>query len=177
MTDWPQIVQQHGPMVWTTLYRLLAHEADAADCFQLTFMSAMEVARTETVRHWPALLQRLATHRALEVLRRRRREEKRFLPLLQDTKAFAKTLEPGQAAEANELAEHVCAVLAELEDGQAQVFCLACLEGWRYEDIAAHLALTVNHVGVLLNRARVTLRERLRSHEPTEARQRREAQP
>ena len=33
MTDWSQIVQQHGPLVWTTVYRLLRHDADAADCF------------------------------------------------------------------------------------------------------------------------------------------------
>ena len=40
MTDWSQIVQEHGPLVWRTAYRLLNHEADAADCFQRTFVSA-----------------------------------------------------------------------------------------------------------------------------------------
>jgi len=32
----------HGPLVWQTAWRLLGHEADAADCFQETFVSAME---------------------------------------------------------------------------------------------------------------------------------------
>src|SRR5262249_50765402 len=31
MTDWSQVVQQHGPMVWRTAHRLLNNEADAAD--------------------------------------------------------------------------------------------------------------------------------------------------
>ena len=39
----------------------------------------------------------------------------------------------------------------------------------RYQDIAAELGLTVNHVGVLLNRARASLRQRLRVYEPAPA--------
>jgi RNA polymerase sigma-70 factor (ECF subfamily) len=41
------------------------------------------------------------------------------------------------------------------------VFVLACLEGASYQEIAEQLGLTVNHVGVLLNRARASLRDRL----------------
>jgi len=40
---------------------LLRHEADSADCFQRTFISALEVTKRETVRNWPGLLRRLAT--------------------------------------------------------------------------------------------------------------------
>src|SRR5262245_29492172 len=78
MTDWSQIVAQHGPLVWRTAQRLLAHEADAADCFQRTFTAAVELAERETIRHWPALLRRLATARALEQLRERLRQRRRF---------------------------------------------------------------------------------------------------
>ena len=73
MVDWSQIVQQHGPLVWTTVYRLLRHEADAADCFQRTFLSALVLSRTQSIRNWPGLLQRLGTARALESLRQRLR--------------------------------------------------------------------------------------------------------
>jgi hypothetical protein len=38
MTDWSQVVQEHGPLVWRTAYRLLGNEADAADCFQRAFV-------------------------------------------------------------------------------------------------------------------------------------------
>jgi DNA-directed RNA polymerase specialized sigma24 family protein len=38
------------------------------------------------------------------------------------------------------------------------VFCLHCLEGWSYQDVAGQLGVTVNAVGVLLHRARQRLR-------------------
>jgi RNA polymerase sigma-70 factor (ECF subfamily) len=177
MADWSQIVHQYGPVVWTTVSRLLHHDADAADCFQRTFISALELSRKETIRHWPALLRRLATARALEMLRERRRESDRLRPLLADPPEPAKALSPAQAAQAREVAGHLRQALSELDPRQAQVFCLACLEGYRYEEIAEQLGLTVNHVGVLLNRARTSLRQRLRSHEPTAGCRRQSDQP
>src|SRR3954465_8193160 len=170
MTDWPLLVQQHGPVVGATVSRLLRQEADAADCFQRTFLSALELSRTETIRHWPALLRRLGTARALELLRQRRRDARRLRPLLAEAAVSANTLEPDQAAAAQELSEHLREALAELDTRQAQVFCLACLEGFTYLEIAEQLGVTVNHVGVLLNRARAQLPERLRAHEPAAVR-------
>jgi outer membrane lipoprotein-sorting protein len=77
MTDWTEIVRQHGPVVWRTAYRLLNHDADAANCFQRTFVAALELSRREPIVHWPALLRRLATVRALDCLRQRRCESGR----------------------------------------------------------------------------------------------------
>jgi RNA polymerase sigma factor (sigma-70 family) len=56
--------------------------------------------------------------------------------------------------------------LADLDPRQGEVFCLASLEGFTYDEIAAQLRITVNHVGVLLNRARTFLRGRLAAHQP-----------
>src|SRR5512140_2939255 len=78
--EWPVIVRQHGPIVWKTAYRLLGQDADAADCFQETFMSAMDYAGRHEVENWPGLLQRLATARALDQLRRRIRASRRQTP-------------------------------------------------------------------------------------------------
>jgi RNA polymerase sigma-70 factor (ECF subfamily) len=175
MTDWPQIVREHGPMVWRIVYRLLKHDADAADCFQRTFLSALELSRTETVRSWPGLLCRLATARALDGLRERHRQAARSKPLLADCAVSPATPQPPEAAQANELGRNLRDALTELDDRLAQVFCLACLEGYRYEEIAESLGITINHVGVLLNRARSDLQERLRSHAPAAAHQQREA--
>jgi len=166
MTDWSQIVQQHGPMVWKTIRRLLAHEADGADTFQRTFVSALEVSRTEAVRNWPGLLKRLATARALECLRQRYRDAKRWATPVDGSAIDRRAVGPAQAAQASELADHLRQALAELDAGQAQVFCLACLDGLSYRDIAEELGLTVNHVGVLLNRAKAQLRELLEAHGP-----------
>ena len=165
MTDWPQIVEQHGPLVWRTAYRLLGNEPDAADCFQRAFVAAVELASSETVRNWPALLRRLATARALDRLRQRGRDAKRFERLPETGRVDGKAIDPHRAAEANELAAHLRDALSELDATQGQVFCLASLEGLSYQEIADQVGITVNHVGVLLNRARATLRERLRAHQ------------
>ena len=167
MTDWPQLVQQHGPIVWRTAHRLLNNHADACDCFQRTFLSALELERTEIIRNWPALLKRLATARALDCFRQRRRESNRTTALAEMAVIDRKGLGPVKAAEASELGEHLRQALADLDARQAEVFCLACLDGLSYQEIAEQLSVTVNHVGVLLNRARATLRERLQAHGPT----------
>ena len=169
MVDWSQIVQQHGPLVWTTVYRLLRHDADAADCFQRTFLSALVLSRTQTIRNWPGLLQRLGTARALEALRHRLRQAQRLRPLLAEVAVSSGTPEPDQAAAVSELGDHLREALAQLDARQAQVFCLICLDGLSYAETADQLGLTVSHVGVLLNRARLGLRERLQGHVPAEA--------
>src|SRR5436309_2901590 len=112
MTDWSQIVQQHGPIVWRTAYRLLNNHADAGDCFQRTFISALELERTEIVRNWPALLKRLATARALEGVRHRRRELNRLTALAELSVIDRKEMGPVKAAEASELGEHLRQALA-----------------------------------------------------------------
>jgi RNA polymerase sigma factor (sigma-70 family) len=167
MTDWSQILQQHGPMVWKTIGRLVDHEADGADCFQRTFVAALQLTRTETVRNWPAMLKRLATARALECLRHRYRNSKRWETLPDNLPIDRRAVGPARAAESSELADHLRAALAELDARQAQVFCLACLDGFNYQEIADELGLKANHVGVLLNRAKSMLRQRLQAHGPT----------
>jgi RNA polymerase sigma-70 factor (ECF subfamily) len=169
MTDWADIVAQYGPLVWRTAHRLLRNEADASDCFQRTFLAALELARGEAVRHWPALLKRLAAARALECLRQRRRDANRVAALRERSLPDRGAGAPLQAVQASELAEHLRLALSGLDHQQAHVFCLACLEGLSYQEIAEQLGLTVSHVGVLLHRARATLQERLWVHRPARA--------
>ena len=69
MTDWDDIVARHGRLVWETAWRMLGNHADASDCYQTCFMDAIKLAQRETVRDWPAALRRLATARALDILR------------------------------------------------------------------------------------------------------------
>jgi RNA polymerase sigma-70 factor (ECF subfamily) len=167
--DWPKIVEQHGTMVWRIVRRMVSHEADAADCFQRTFVSAWEVSRREPVANWGPLLNRLAHARALDRLRERKRLATRSTALVDDQWADSRSPSPSQAAGAKELAGQLREALAELDPRQAEVFCLACLEDLSYDEIAGQLRITVNHVGVLLNRARQALRERLAAHRPAAA--------
>jgi RNA polymerase sigma-70 factor (ECF subfamily) len=167
MTDWSQVVREHGPIVWRIAYRLLDNEVDAADCFQNTFVSAFKLSLQDTIANWPGLLKRLATARALDCLRRRYRESKRFGTLADTDDVVQAGVEPSRQAEAAELAERLREALADLDARQAEVFCLYSLEGFDYRQIAERLDVTVNHVGVLLSRARRQLRESLQTYAPS----------
>lgn len=167
MTDWSVIVEQHGPLVWRTVYRLLNNEADAADCFQSAFLAAFELTTKSEVRNWAGLLKRLATVQALDRLRVRYRDRDRHTSWPEDGVTDLQ-VDPLRVLENAELADRLRIALTTIDDRQAEVFCLACLEGFRYREIGNQLRLSVNHVGVLLNRAKASLRELLADQRPTE---------
>ena len=160
MIDWEGILSRDGPAVWRTAWRVLGNRADADDVFQETFVAALEYSRTHAVTHWRALLQRLATARAVDRLRLkiRRRGREDALPIDHLT---ASDPSPLQLAETAELTGNLREALAEINPKQAEVFCLFHLDGWTYPEIAEHLAISTDVVGVWLHRARGRLRELL----------------
>jgi RNA polymerase sigma-70 factor (ECF subfamily) len=166
MTDWNAVVREHGPLVWRVAYRLLGNEADAADCFQRVFMSALASSLPAGIRDWSALLRRVAAARALEQLRERYRRAARAGPLPGSPQADDRADDPLDVAAGKELAGRLREALARIDPRQAEVFCLASLESWSYPEISAQLGVTANHVGVLLNRARSALRDELRAFDP-----------
>ena len=157
MPDWQDIVARDGKAVWQTVYRIVGNRADADDCFQEAFLAAWEISRREQVQNWRALLVRLAAARAVDRLRERHRRLARQHAA--DWEALAgHEPAPSQSAEDAELSERLRTSLARLAPRQAEIFCLHCLEGLSYQEIAQHLAITASSVGVLLHRARKQLR-------------------
>lgn len=152
--DWELVVRKHGPAVWYSAYRLLGNEADAADCFQETFVCALEVSRRQRVRHFPALLVGIATSRAINRLRQRKRQPRcRTDP---GGLANAPAADPGprEAAQQHELAGKLRDALGRLGQQEAEVFCLRCLNNMSYRKIAGQLGIKTSTAGVLLHRAR-----------------------
>ena len=182
--DWDGLVAREGPAVWRAVRRVVGNDADAEDVFQETFVAAVEVARREEVRQWRGLLLRLAHARSIDRLRLRYRRAAHELPAGtaggggaggnpdddgDDASAsgggFANVPSsrplPHEDAEAGELSARLREALAQLPEKQAEVFCLFCLEGWTYQDISAHLAMSIDAVGVTIHRARGLLRKLL----------------
>src|SRR5215207_5995838 len=83
MPDWEAIVGREGPAIWRTIWRFVRNRADADECFQETFISALELSRRShnPVTHWRAMLKRMATARAIDRLRQRTRERSHEEPL------------------------------------------------------------------------------------------------
>ncbi len=166
MTDWPQIIATYGGIAWKTARRLLNNDADAADCFQETFVAAFELSRTQTIQNWPGLVTRLATRRALDRLRKRKSDGLVSIGLDEALEQAGRSMPPPAVAEENELFHQLREGLAELPADQAEACCLRFLESLSYEQIADELDVTVNHVGVLLHRAKLSLKNRLAAFAP-----------
>ena len=66
-------------------------------------------------------------------------------------------------SEHQELVEQLRRELAALPEQQAAAFALRWIDGMTNEEIAEQLQITINHVGVLLHRARTTLQHKLTS--------------
>ena len=158
--DWQLIVKKHGPAVWHTAYKLVGNSADAADCFQETFVSALEVSRRQRVRSFSALLVRLATARAIDRLRQRSRQSR-----LSTDAAVVVSNNPGpfQEVQRRELAGKLREALGRLPPQEAEVFCLRYLSDMSYRQIAKELGIKTNTAGVMLHRARTKLRELMES--------------
>ena len=162
MIDWAQIVAEHGPDVWRTAYRLLSDREDASDCYQETFLNAVEYARSHSVAYWPAVLRRIATARAMDLLRRRYRTEGRSESL---DGASGEPLEgsPGPHAQAQlrESMDQMRHALAELPPTHAEVFWLSEVELLSHADIAEQFNSTPKQIAVWLHRAKQKLKKLL----------------
>jgi RNA polymerase sigma-70 factor (ECF subfamily) len=162
MPDWQEILTRDGRAAWQTAYRLLGNRADADDCFQEACLAALRFSGRENVQSWRALLQRLATLRAMDLLRARNRASLRQ-PLGQWDEVPDSLPAPIQNAQEAELANELRLALSQIPPKQAEAFCLHCIEDWSYEEIARHARVSVTAVGVLLYRARKRLRDLLAS--------------
>jgi RNA polymerase sigma-70 factor (ECF subfamily) len=159
--DWQTIVDKFGPQVWTTAYRLLGNHADASDCFQETFLSALEVSKRERIRNFPALLTRICTTRAIDQLRQRIRNHQRNIPDADMESIADVDRHPGAQIGVEELSAQLQEAIAQLPEQEAQVFCLRHFNEMSYKQIAKQLGIRLSKTGVLLHRARKRLRDLL----------------
>lgn len=159
MPDWNRILDEFGPAVWKTALRMLGNESDAADCLQTVMLEAFEVSQRQSVRNWPALLKQMTTVRALDMLRSRYRHAARQLPDVEPHDPTATQV--SEQIDNRDLAEHLRREISRLPPDQAEAFSLRWIDGLSNREIALMMEITASHVGVLIHRARATLRHRL----------------
>lgn len=164
--DIATLARLHGRLVFGAAYRVLGDAAQAEDVQQEVFLRLLEV-RESDVRSWPAFLGAAATRLAIDHVRRQQRW-RRLVPmwLLQ-----AQQSEPGADAASldAERATRLRHALARLKPREAECFALRFVQGMEIPAIAAALALTANHVSVLLHRATRALERQLRDAPAPEA--------
>ncbi len=154
MDGWEEIVNQHGPPAYRTAWRILRHPEDCEDVLQDVFLEAHQLFVAGKVRHWRTFLSRMVTFRALDRLRRRKRNATLDHLFLLDSSP-----DPSDVASDREEAARLRAIVAELPERQAAVFCLAHFEGLTNAEIAAALDISSNAVANALHKARGALRQ------------------
>jgi RNA polymerase sigma-70 factor (ECF subfamily) len=110
------------------------------------------------------VLRRIAAVRAIDTVRRRSRDRRTFVPIGDANPPDARQRPPHEGAIVAELLDDLRAALAHLPEPQATAFVLTQLEDVAHGEAARTLGVTVNHVGVLLHRARAALRGRMNHH-------------
>jgi RNA polymerase sigma-70 factor (ECF subfamily) len=84
--NWNTIVQRHAERVFRIAYRIVGSVHDAEDVSQIVFTEAFRAHADGPVQSWSGLFARMATMRAIDLLRRRRNtaaiteEVQRFQP-------------------------------------------------------------------------------------------------
>lgn len=154
-----QLVEGHGRMVMATAQRILGNADDAEDVLQDVFLKLLkDEATLKEPREWGAYLRVMASHAAIDRLRRRSAHPMEDLEILQH---IPDNSIPSARAQLDQqrLAEQLRAALGQLPEREGHVFALRHLEEFSYEEIARELQLKVSNVGVLLHRARQHLRE------------------
>lgn len=155
--DWPKIVELHAERVFRIAYRILGSVHDAEDASQLVFIEAKNLQESKPIQSWSGLFARLATTRAIDLLRRRRKS------IEIDETQYVSNLEPHHHVVGAELAAWLRNAVAQLPEQQAAVFSLSHFEQLDRNEVAAILTISVEAVSTALYKARGRLQEQLKS--------------
>lgn len=159
------LVGRYQDRLFNTMVRIAGNRDDAADAVQDAFVQAyvkLDAFRGES--QFFTWLYRIAMNVALT--RRRRRRPAQSLDAAKETageEPIDAAQSPDDRLQADERAEQVHSALAELNDQHRKILVLREMEGCSYEAIAEILELPVGTVRSRLFRARLQLRDRLRT--------------
>ncbi len=166
-----QLVRRYERELYGYLRRYLGDEALAEDVFQNTFLQVYQkldqYENGRPVRPW---LYTIATHQAIDSLRRAGRRPMVSLDQVRDTDADgatrtlldmveARQTDPLEQMEADERRERVRAGLAELPEHLRSTVVLAYFQGLKYREIADILEIPVGTVKSRLHAALLKLQE------------------
>ncbi|MCS7091216.1 MAG: sigma-70 family RNA polymerase sigma factor [Verrucomicrobiota bacterium] len=168
-----ELATRHERRIYTLARRITQNEHDAQDITQQTFLSALEhLGDFRQEASFATWLDRIATHAALKILRKRKGLD--TVSLDQATDPEPETGEiphpeyiadwrsgPDELLQRTEVRQLLEEALRELDEKHRLVFLLRDVEGLSIRETAELLGLSETNVKVRLLRARLQLRERL----------------
>ncbi len=168
------LVDRHRDAVYGVAFRYMRRSDLADDVTQDAFLrayDALDTFRNEDGHGFKSWLLRIATNRALDVLRYEGRRPARSLDAALDAEDSnwepeeTREEHPAELAEQAALRRHLEAALGELPEDQRLAVILFDVEGYSYEEIAEISGVAVGTVKSRLHRGRGRLRDILNEHE------------
>ncbi len=163
------IMRAHHERTFRLVCAILHNEADARDVCQEVWLTVWkQLASFRADSRFSTWLHPIATRRALDHLRKRRRWFDRFLPFdtgednAVEVPEPATTEDAGSLAEGSETVARVRAALASLPPKHRAVLALRELEGLSYEEIARATGIPAGTVMSRLHHARRLLAQKLK---------------
>jgi len=163
------LVRRYGPQVMAIATRYLRSEADAADCFQDTFVAVFQsidsFKQRSSIRHW---VRGVTVNKCLMTLRKRqrRREESidHMLPMFDergnrvDMASPRETTAIGESLDAEQMRRIVREHIDRLPEDYRLVLLLRDIDGYSTSEAASILGIKVGAVKTRLHRARSALK-------------------
>lgn len=168
-----ELTTRHERQVFTIASRIVQNTHDAEDVTQQAFLSAVEhLANFREEASFATWLNRIATHAALKIIRKRKGLNTVSLEEATEPSDDGDTIphpefiadwrqSPEQLVHQNETRQLLDDALAQLDEKHRLVFVLRDVEGLSVRETADTLGLSEANVKVRLLRARLQLRERL----------------
>ena len=157
-----ELIDQYGQMIYATAYRILGNADDAQDALQEVFLKVLGTwngrLNPAAVRDWGAYLRVAASRSAVDLLRRNRSWRQSIGECIEKMETPAHQ-NPRHVAIQHQRATLLRKALRSLPKREARVFALRYFEDLSYEQIAEHMSLSINLIGVILHRARERLRK------------------
>jgi RNA polymerase sigma-70 factor (ECF subfamily) len=162
------LMRTHYERIFRLIYAIVRNEADARDICQEVWLTVWkELPKFRGESKFTTWLHPIATRRALDHLRKRRRWFDRFLPFGTGESNTLQVPEPSTTDDAGKQAENaerratLQAALAALPPKLRAVLALREVEGLSYEEIAQAVAIPVGTVMSRLYHARRLLARKL----------------
>lgn len=162
------VMRHHYERTFRVVYAIVRHEADARDVCQEVWLTVWrELPKFRGDSQFTTWLHPIATRRALDHLRKRRRWFDRFLPFGVDEDGVDSAPEPATTEDAGQLAEgadrqaQLKAALSALPPKMRAVLALREIEGLSYEEIAQATSIPAGTVMSRLYHARRLLAQKL----------------
>lgn len=169
-------VEEHGDYLFSYALRHFSSPAEAEDLVQETFLGALQsisnFKNQSSVRTW---LTGILRHKIFDRIRKNKSEKRRTFETSVDNSTLAQfdtqehwtevsspsqwNLTPAEAYERNDLYAKVKECLEKLPEKFRSVFLMRELDGLSREEIGESNGVSGNNIGVILHRARSSLRE------------------